>query len=122
LPTSRSAPPELLLLAVPPIRPYRILGSLSGTSPGIVLGRTAVPLNIDTYLRSTVLAEPSVPITDQIGVLDASGTATAALSVPSGLPPSLAGLSIFHAFVVSMPGTHFAPILASNPTTVTLGN
>ena len=80
-------------------RSYWIFGSMTGTSPGINLLGVKIPLNPDVY---TDLAVSSVgvnpPFKDFRGTLGASGTASAALIVPTGLPPSQ--FTLFHAFVV----------------------
>lgn len=78
--------------------PYMLLGSASGTMPGIPLeGGVTIPLVVDGYTQFTLGGAPH--IVGQTGVLDASGAATARLDLPSGLWPGLAGLSVHHAFL-----------------------
>jgi hypothetical protein len=63
----------------------------------------------------------SGPLVGALGLLDASGKASAALLLPAGaIAPSLAGLLAHHAFVLLDPST-LAVSLTSNaiPTTLT---
>jgi len=95
---------------------YMMLGTASGTSPGTPLGSFVLPLNIDGYF----LASMSSPIwTGGAGFLSGSGTAQAQLGVPAGSDPSLAGLTLHHAFAVLDPIT-LAPEFASNPVALAL--
>ncbi len=80
---------------------YLILGSASGTSPGILLdGIFLVPLNVDGYTLTLLTAPGAVPLASPTGALDAQGRATAQLTLAPGTAPSLAGLTLNHAFVV----------------------
>ncbi len=91
---------------------YLVLGSVTGTSPGITLGGHVLPLNVDSYFFTT-LALPNVPPFQQtLGVLDSSGRATAGFALPPGLTV-LAGLHFDHAFVVLDPVSRQV-VLASN--------
>ena len=79
---------------------YWILGSLAGTSPGTPIGGgLLLPLNVDDYFLVT-LQSPTAPVFDEfLGVLDASGSASAAL-VLQKLSYSFGGLTVNHAYVV----------------------
>ena len=83
-------------------RPYWILGSMSGTTPGIVVGGRRVPLNPDAYLARTFPPSPASPVSGASGILDALGRADAAVRVPLA-DTSLAGLVLEHAFLVLDP-------------------
>ena len=79
---------------------YLVLGSATGTAPGIDLGPHNLPLNVDGYFSFT-LAEPnSVLLPGSFGFLDENGAAAAAFALPAGTNPTLAGASVNHAFVV----------------------
>jgi len=76
---------------------YWILGSASGTAPGLLVAHgVLLPLNVDPYFFFT-LTNPLAPIyTDFVGFLDAGGDATAALTLPPASVPSLVGVSLHH--------------------------
>ena len=79
---------------------YLLLGTMSGTTPGIVLGPgVTLPLNLDTYLLLTA-ANPNTLIIPSLATLDSAGKATAKLTLPPGLPQGLAGTLLDHAFLV----------------------
>ena len=78
---------------------YWLVGSASGTSPGYA-GPPFVPLNIDWYSMVSILNPNQPPFFNSLGTLDGAGTASAAVGVPAGFDPSLAGLHLDHAFVV----------------------
>jgi len=96
---------------------YLMLGSLSGTSPGIGVGFVTLPLNPDFYF-DFLLTNANTPLLfPSVGFLDGNGTATAVLNLPPGLPPSLLPIPVNHAFVVLPPS---GPItFASNPALLT---
>lgn len=92
---------------------YLVLGSASGTSPGFTSGGVSIPLNPDAYFAYT-LASPNSIIASSFGTLDGTGKGTAALTIPAGANPALAGLAISHAAVViDLQGPSVAA--ASNP-------
>lgn len=78
---------------------YLVLGSYSGTSPGMPIGRRVLPLNQDRYFNHT-LRNPSESLFDRpIGLLNRFGEAEVTLRVPPGRT-WLAGLTVHHAFVL----------------------
>jgi hypothetical protein len=82
---------------------YMVLGTVSGTAPGVSVGSFLVPLNLDLYTEYT-LSYPNVPpLVTTLGALDANAHAAASLQVPAGLL-SAAGSVLHHAFVVLDPG------------------
>ncbi|MEW6747697.1 MAG: sialidase family protein [Planctomycetota bacterium] len=95
---------------------YWVFGSLSGTSPGLSLGNgILLPLNFDSFLILTIVHANGGFLISTKGTLDATGSATAAIT--SGpLPPSLAGTVLYFATLV----WSGAPTYATNPTVVTL--
>ncbi len=81
---------------------YLLLGSISGTSPGVPLGDLTLPLNIVDPCFDFTLEQPnSAALVNTLGVLDIQGTATASVNVPTSAQyPSLIGLTFHHAYVV----------------------
>lgn len=76
-----------------------MLGSASGTAPGIPLGPSVLPLVLDGYLLTSLTQAGQPPFLGTLGLLDADGDGRAELAVPPGLAPSLAGLVLHHAFI-----------------------
>ena len=84
---------------------HLVLGSATGTSPGLPVDGVVLPLVVDAYLLLT-LNQPFGLFQGTFGFLDASGAATASLVVPPGSDPALAGLVLHHAgLVVDLVGT-----------------
>ena len=92
---------------------YIVLGSAAGTSPGVSLGGISIPLNPDAYTSYTIASGSGPFLPGTIGLLDSQGNSGAGILVPGGvLNPSLAGLSLNHAYLCfSLSGV---PTLASN--------
>jgi nitrous oxidase accessory protein NosD len=65
-------------------KPYLLLGSISGTSPGTLLpgGLVKLPLNWDAFTRLVLDNLNSVFFVDFFGILDDSGMAQAAFNIP----------------------------------------
>ena len=99
---------------------YLLLGTVSGPSPGLVIGDVAVPLNVDAWSIFTLQNPNSLLLKNTLGVLDASGKASPRLHLPCCLPPELAGFVLHHAALVirnaAIPGLE----AATNPVPVTL--
>jgi len=77
---------------------YFLLGSASGTTPGIPLAPGFdLPLLFDAYTDLTLSL--AIPIAGQFGVLDANGFANAAFNLPAGANASLAGFVLHHAYL-----------------------
>jgi hypothetical protein len=76
---------------------YYVLGSTSGTSPGVAVGLHSVPLNVDSYLLLTVNQPNSSFLASSLSVLDADGRASCQFNLPTGLNPALVGLTVHHA-------------------------
>ena len=101
-------------------KPYHLLGSLTGTEPGVALGGATLPLVFDRYTAFTFAHTNSTVLVGNRGQLDGSGRAAATLNLPRGLPLSLIGRTLFHAYAVfEQPGTTRARF-ASNPFPLTL--
>lgn len=80
--------------------PYLVVGSYTGTSPGVTLGGVPIPVNVDSYFFSTITGPNVGPLLNSLGTLSANGRATAQFVLPPGLPPGLAGLQLHHAVIV----------------------
>lgn len=90
---------------------YVLLGSLSGISPGLRLGRHALHLNPDSYTLFTWMLPSRPPLLNSRGYLDAQGSARAAFTLPP--LPGLQGLAFHHAYFVF--AFDFSIQLTSNP-------
>lgn len=89
--------------------PYLLLGSLSGTTPGLPFAGGTLPLNSDALLTYT-LTSPGAPfLPGSVGVLDAAGRGEAHVVAPPGALPAFIGLHTDWAAV-----TLAAPELASS--------
>ncbi len=95
-----------------------LLGSRSGTSPGLPLGGFLIPLNLDGYLVKTATAPNTPPLSGSLGTLDAAASAQAFLTVPPGVAPQLVGETLHHAFVVVDPALRVEYV--SNPVALLL--
>lgn len=85
--------------------PYLVLGTMSGTEPGIPLNVGVLPINFDAYSALTMATANSGPFVATFGLLDGQGTAGGAISIAPGLPAVLSGLVLHHSFVVVDPAT-----------------
>ncbi len=78
---------------------YVMLGTMSGTSPGFFVQGFHVPLNPDPYMVFT-FTQPMAPFfIGFTGALDASGRATAQVSLPAS-DVSVSGITLHHAYGV----------------------
>ncbi len=92
---------------------FIVLGSVSGTAPGVAVDGQVLPLNPDAYLLLTLSG--GGPLHNGIGLVDGSGSASAFLAIPPGLlAPVLAGLVVQHAYAVADP-VSLVVTLTSNP-------
>lgn len=81
-------------------RIYLVLGSFSGTTPGLQFGAVHLPLNQDLWFMLSAGAANSAVLVNTLGLLDAAGVGSAALQVPPGLSTALIGSTLHHAFLV----------------------
>ena len=89
-----------------------MFGSSSGTTPGITLDGVFIALVVvDSYFSYSVSSPNVSPFINTLGSLSATGTASAAIAVPSGLT-DLAGATIHHAYVLF--GNSLEVVYASN--------
>jgi hypothetical protein len=91
---------------------YFLLGSFSGTLPGIPIDGLVLPLVPDDYFFLTLSG--GAPLQGANGLLDAAGSASAALVLPAGvLSPSFGGAAVYHAYATISLST-LSLTLASN--------
>jgi len=101
---------------------YFVLGSATGTSPGLTLGSVNIPLVFDPYFGITLNAPNSPLLSPSLAVLGPKGEANCHFTLPPGISSSLAGLTLHHAFVViDIPGDQ-SVTFASNAVSVILGS
>jgi hypothetical protein len=84
-------------------RIYAVLGSASGSAPGLPIGGFTVPLVVDAWTLFTLQNPNVAPLDKSLGALDGIGAAAGGLVLPAGSPAGLAGLSLHHAAVVLDP-------------------
>jgi uncharacterized membrane protein len=85
---------------------YLVLGSVSGTTPGLSSGGFTLPLNLDAYFNLTLSAPNLAPLSTTLGFLSGSAQGSAGFALPAGYDPSLVGLTAHHAYVVlDVPGS-----------------
>jgi tetratricopeptide (TPR) repeat protein len=95
---------------------YLVAGSL-GTAPGFSSNGVHLPLNPDGWFSTTLQFANSPFLVNTWGTLDAQGRGQARLELPP-LPIGLAGIELYHAFVVLGSGGRL--LGASNPVKVRL--
>jgi len=102
---------------------YAVLGTASGTTPGLTYEGFPLALNPDGYFLQTIGLPNTAPLSMSAGTLDASGRVKLQFSLPPGLPPGLQGLVLHHAALVGTFQTVTLTVeLASNPVSVQLGS
>lgn len=100
-------------------REYWLLGSMTGTAPGVPLGPVTLPLVPDSYTSFVVAQTNTATFVENRGRLDAAGRAAPSIHLPPGLPAALIGHTFFHAYAVfGAPGP--TALFASNPFPLTL--
>ena len=97
---------------------YLMVGSLSGTTPGLPIDSFVLPLNFDVYSNLTLNSPNSAFLPGSLGFLDGNGRASAAFTLPAAAP--VAGpLDIHHAYLTIDLAT-FAVSFTSNAALVRL--
>lgn len=94
-------------------RIHLMLGSVTGTSPGLPVGGLTIPLVLDGYTNYTLANPTSPPLSGGFGVLDGSGTGAASFTLPAASDPALAGITLHHAYILPVPVLDFASNAAS---------
>ena len=102
-------------------RLYLVLGSATGTAPGIPIGTLELPLVMDNYTQLTLSAPNQGLLEDTLGLLDSNGQALARFDLPGGqLDLGLAGLELNHAFLVLDVSQGLAVPATSQPSSLLL--
>ncbi|MFT5287251.1 MAG: hypothetical protein ACI8TQ_003432 [Planctomycetota bacterium] len=81
-----------------------MFGSFTGTTPGITFPSSGVnlPLNFDAYMKITINNPGFAIFGNFLGTLSPiDGSAFASFSLPPGTDPSLAGVTLNHAYVAA---------------------
>jgi outer membrane protein assembly factor BamB len=78
---------------------YLLLGSASGTAPGLALGEHFLSLAPDAYFLALATAPNQPPFLSTFGFLDGLGHGRAEFQLPAQLPAALAGTVLHHAWV-----------------------
>lgn len=92
-----------------------LLGSASGTAPGVLVDGVLVALVPDAYTQ-LLLGNPNLPPwSGTLGVFPPSGKSQASLALPPGSSPALAGLALDHVLVVLRAQPSPTVIAASKP-------
>ena len=96
-------------------RPYVLLGSLSGTTPGFSFGGLTLPLNVDAYLRTTFRRANQPSYAGFRGLLDSNGQASAQFILgPNPNASWMVNMEVHYAFgavgVRTSFGTDIAPV------------
>ena len=86
-------------------RTYYLLGSASGTSPGMPLrgGLVTLPLNRDWYMNRILSQLNGPSFSGFLGTLDGAGQATATFDTLGPLPPSMVGMRLDFAYLLKGP-------------------
>ncbi|HKX46725.1 MAG TPA: hypothetical protein VJP77_08475, partial [Planctomycetota bacterium] len=77
---------------------HLVLGSATGTA-GILVDGVHLPLDVDAYTLATLAGANGPLFPGTLGVLDGCGKGSAAIAVPAGVDPALAGIDLHHAFL-----------------------
>lgn len=99
-------------------RAYWLLGSFTGTEPGVPTSGGTFPLVFDAWTNFSIAAPNSSIFPGSLGTLDANGAGAAGFSLPGGHSPASVGLVMYHAYVVFDPSN--AVSFTSNAFPVTL--
>lgn len=110
------------LLCLPGV-PYKgkqiiVVGSISGTEPGLTLGELVLPLNPDFYFWLS-LNNPEPILSGSVGTVADDGTYSASFSIPSDSPAAWAGITVNHSYAVRDPGDGTI-VMVGQPVSVTL--
>lgn len=96
---------------------YIVLGSASGTAPGLQFGSVNLPLNFDAITDFGISSPNVFPYAGSLGALDARGFGTASFTMPV-FQPAL-NLNLNHAYALVSGAT---VLFASNPVPLAITN
>jgi len=81
-------------------RNYWVVGSMTGTTPGLQLGSVTVPVSFDLYTVYTIHSTNTVILSNSFGKLDSMERGKASFQPPMGaLTPFLVGFTFHHSFI-----------------------
>jgi uncharacterized Ntn-hydrolase superfamily protein len=98
-------------------RPYALLATRSGSSPGIPIPPVVIPLNPDLVFQLSLQLANSTVFQNTIRTFDAGGRATAGFVAPPAALADLLGLDLTFAYATFLPVD-----FASNAVRVTVGH
>ncbi|MEZ5980242.1 MAG: YCF48-related protein [Planctomycetota bacterium] len=80
---------------------FVVLGTLSGTSPGLFdpLTGLTVPIVYDAYTSLILFSGGAGLVSPNIGLIDDDGTASSEFRLPAGTSPSFVGKTLHHAYL-----------------------
>lgn len=78
---------------------YALVGTLSGTSPGTLVGSVVMPLNFDGFTGLIIAALGTSALPGFLGTFNADGNAEAAFDTGIPVPAALVGLQLAFAYV-----------------------
>ena len=81
------------------LRLFVVLGSLTGSFPGISIGNQILPVEPDAYLALSLGLPGGGLIQPAVGYLQPSGKKNLTLTFPRGLPQALIGQTFLHCFL-----------------------
>lgn len=88
---------------------FVVVGSATGTSPGIAVDALTVPLAYDAYTAFALQSLNTPLLQNTLGWTDGAGNATARFALPAGTDPSFVGTTLYHAAIlVDVLGTGLA--------------
>jgi hypothetical protein len=79
---------------------YLVAGSLTGSSPGVVLDGQMFPLVPDAWTALVLGAPNQGWYHANLGFVSSLGSAQASVAIPAGLSAAFAGLELWHAGLV----------------------
>jgi len=81
-------------------QPYLLLGSASGTAPGVPIQDVILPLAFpDPWFSFTLQNPNTAPLGNSFGILDAGASGASTFTLPPGSPAAVVGLTLNHAFL-----------------------
>ncbi|MHC4079183.1 MAG: sialidase family protein, partial [Planctomycetota bacterium] len=98
-------------------RAYLVVGSISGTTPGLSVGPVHIPLNPDLVTNLTIALANTPTFANTKGSLDVDGRAAARIVVPGGVTGAV-GLTLHFVYVLADKSNNL--VLASNPARLTI--
>jgi hypothetical protein len=79
---------------------YLVAATGSGMLPGTLVDGVLVPLNVDAFTLFALQSLNQAPYAQTLGVLGATGGASASLTLPPGAASGVVGTTLHHAFIV----------------------